>query len=150
MDAEIDMKTFTVLTADIVSAYLRHNTIEPSRVPALIAAVHGSLVGQGQPVIEEPPPLAPAVPVKKSVHPDYLVCLEDGQKLKMLKRHLANAYDLTPAQYRAKWGLPSDYPMVAPSYAERRSALAKSIGLGRRALAPVPAPIVKRRRAKRT
>lgn len=138
------------LTAKIVSAHLSNNSLEPSRVSDFITGVYQSLRSLGEPAPEPAPAPVPAVPVKKSVFPDYLVCLEDGKKLKMLKRHLANAYDLTPAQYRAKWGLPSDYPMVAPSYAERRSALAKSIGLGRRTPATVPAPIVKRRRAKRT
>ena len=149
MSTETDMKTLKTLTADIASAYLRHNPIELSRVSALIVDIHGCLSGLGQPKIEDAPPLTPAVPVKKSVHQDFLVCLEDGKKLKMLKRHLANNFGLTPDQYRARWGLPVDYPMVAPSYAERRSALAKSIGLGRRQPVAAPAPGGKRSRSKR-
>lgn len=149
MTPETDVKTLRTLTADIAAAYLRHNPIELSRVSALIADIHGCLSGLGQPKIEEPSPLTPAVPVKKSVHQDYLVCLEDGKKLKMLKRHLANTFDLTPDQYRARWGLPADYPMVAPAYAEHRSALAKSIGLGRRRPVAAPPPTGKRSRSKR-
>lgn len=149
MTPEIDMKTLKRLTANIAAAYLRHNPIELSRVSALIADIHGCLSGLGQPKIEEPPALTPAVPVKKSVYQDYLVCLEDGKKLKMLKRHLATTFDLTPDQYRARWGLPADYPMVAPAYAEHRSALAKSIGLGRWGSVAAPPPIGKRSRSKR-
>lgn len=119
------------LTAEIVAAHVSNNTLPASELPQLIAQVHASLSDTGKAVsIEERP--APAVPVKKSVMPDHIVCLEDGKKLKMLKRHLKTAYDLTPEQYRERWGLPADYPMVAPNYARKRSALAKEIGLGKR------------------
>ena len=119
------------LTAQIVAAHVAHNPIAPEFLPELIRSVHASLAGVGRPV-ETAEKQQPAVPVKKSVFPDYVVCLEDGKKLKMLKRHLARHYGLTPEQYREKWGLPREYPMVAPSYAARRSALAKQIGLGRK------------------
>ncbi len=121
------------LTGEIVSAYVSKNSIQASDIPALISSVHQSLasLGQAQAPAEPPAELKPAVPVKKSVTPDYIVCLEDGKKLKMLKRHLNSAYGLTPGDYRAKWGLPSDYPMVAPNYAKSRSEMAVKIGLGR-------------------
>jgi predicted transcriptional regulator len=117
------------LTAQIVSAHVSNNSVTPDALPALIQDVYRTLAGVGrEPVQPEKP--QPAVPVKKSVFPDYLVCLEDGKKLKMLKRHLKTAYDMTPDQYRERWGLPPDYPMVAPNYADHRSNLAKKIGLG--------------------
>ena len=138
-----------VLTAQIVSAHLNNNSVEPSRVASLIAEVYQSLRGLGEPVPEPIVPPTPAVPVKKSVFPDYLVCLEDGKKLKMLKRHLMTTYEMTPDAYRQKWGLPSDYPMVAPEYAARRSALARQIGLGRRApVESAPVPVARRGRRK--
>ena len=121
------------LTAQIVAAHVSHNTVDHAELPALIAAVHRALAELGQPSAPVAAPVArpePAVPVKKSVFPEYLVCLEDGKKLKMLKRHLKTAYDMTPEQYRERWGLPPDYPMVAPNYAKHRSSLAKKIGLG--------------------
>ncbi len=123
------------LTAKIVSAHVANNTVDASALASLIQLVHKTLAGIGE---EEAPveKLVPAVPVKKSVFADYIVCLEDGKKLKMLKRHLATSYNMTPEQYRERWGLASDYPMVAPDYAAKRSQLAKSIGLGRK-LAPV-------------
>ena len=123
------------LTGEIVSSYVSKNVISVSDLPALISSVHQSLTSLGQPqaAVEAPTELKPAVPVKKSVTPDYIVCLEDGKKLKMLKRHLNSVYDLTPDAYRAKWGLPSDYPMVAPNYAKARSDLALKLGLGRKA-----------------
>lgn len=119
------------LTAQIVSAHVSNNTVASSSLPELIQQVFHALTTVG---VEEPEPERPqpAVPVKKSVFSDYIVCLEDGKKLKMLKRHLQTSYNLTPNQYRERWGLPHDYPMVAPNYAERRSALAKKIGLGRK------------------
>lgn len=125
------------LTAAIVAAHVSNNPVPWSGLSELISGVHAALTEAGKPARA----LAkarqePAVPIKKSVHRDYLVCLEDGKKLKMLKRHLATAYNLTPDQYREKWSLPSDYPMVAPAYAERRSALAKQIGLGTGGRAP--------------
>jgi len=121
------------LTADIVSAYVSHNVIPASDVPTLINDIHGTLgTLMGHPA--EPPKedQKPAVPPKKSITPDYLICLEDGKRFKSLKRHLKTHYDLSPEQYREKWGLPSDYPMVAPNYAEARSRLAKEMGLGQR------------------
>ena len=122
---------FIELTADIVSAYVSNNSVAASDIASLISQVHSALVrvsnGDAQPSGE---PLKPAVPVKRSINPDYIVCLEDGKKLKMLKRHLMTHYNMTPDQYRQKWGLSADYPMVAPNYAEQRRALAKSIGLG--------------------
>jgi predicted transcriptional regulator len=128
------------LTAQIVSAHVTKNSVPPDGLPALINTVYATLVTAGTEthVAEEQ---RPAVPIKKSVFPDHIVCLEDGKKLKMLKRHLATSYNMTPAQYREKWGLPSSYPMVAPDYAAKRSTLAKSIGLGRRAAAPVVAEV---------
>ena len=125
------------LAVQIVSAHVAHNTVAVESLPALIQSVYSTLstVGTAAP---EPEKLQPAVPIKKSVFPDHIVCLEDGKKLKMLKRHLKTAYDLTPEQYRERWNLPRDYPMVAPDYAEKRSALAKSIGLGRKPAAATP------------
>ncbi|MCZ6591669.1 MAG: MucR family transcriptional regulator [Alphaproteobacteria bacterium] len=119
------------LTAEIVAAHVSNNTLSAAELPQLISQVHNSLSDTGKASSAEERP-APAVTVKKSVTPDYIVCLEDGKKLKMLKRHLKTSFDLTPEQYRERWGLPADYPMVAPNYAKRRSALAKEIGLGKR------------------
>ena len=123
------------LTGKIVSAYVGRNVIPPTDLPTLISTVHQSLINLGKPqapasdaVLE---PQKPAVPIKKSVTPDYIVCLEDGKRCKMLKRHLASSYGMTPEEYRRKWGLPDDYPMVAPSYAKARSDLALKLGLGR-------------------
>jgi predicted transcriptional regulator len=124
-------ETFITLTADIVAAHVSNNSVTADEVTALIRNVHAALSGLsggGAPVYEKKDP---AVPIRSSVKPDYIVCLEDGKKLKMLKRHLNTAYGLSPDQYRARWGLPADYPMVAPNYAERRRALAIDIGLGR-------------------
>ena len=122
------------LTAEIVSAHVSNNSVSVTDLPALITEVHRTLTTLGTGASLPPPPepqkQAPAVPVKKSITPDYLVCLEDGKKMKMLKRHLQTSYGISPEQYREKWGLGSDYPMVAPNYAKRRSALAKSFGLG--------------------
>ena len=123
------------LTAQIVSAHLSNNRLETDAVPSLIQSVYRSLSTVGEPEPQPTPTLTPAVAVKKSVFPEYIVCLEDGKKLKMLKRHLKSSYGMTPEQYRAKWSLPSDYPMVAPSYAAKRSTLAKKIGLGRKPVA---------------
>jgi predicted transcriptional regulator len=118
----------TALTAQIVAAYVGHNTVAPSDVQQLMSSVFQGLSRLGQSNIAERPD--PAVSPKKSVFPDYIVCLEDGKKLKMLKRHLKTSYNLTPEQYRERWSLPADYPMVAPNYAKQRSKLAKQIGLG--------------------
>ena len=130
MDAEI-----IVLTSQIVSAYVSKNSLQASDLPALISSVYQSLKSLDQPqaAVEAAVDLKPAVPVKKSVTPEYIICLEDGKKLKMLKRHLSSSYGITPDEYRAKWGLPADYPMVAPNYAKARSDLALKLGLGRRA-----------------
>ena len=123
------------LTSQIVSAFVSKNSVQASDLPALISSVYQSLksVGQPQAAVEAAADLKPAVPVKKSVTPEYIICLEDGKKLKMLKRHLSSSYGMTPDEYRAKWGLPADYPMVAPNYAKQRSDLALKLGLGRRA-----------------
>ena len=122
---------FIELTAEIVSAYVSNNTVPSGDIPALINQVHAALTRvsgvPGDPPVE---PLKPAVSVKRSVTPEYIVCLEDGKKFKSLKRHLRTQYNMTPEQYRDKWGLPPDYPMVAPNYAQARSALAKQMGLG--------------------
>lgn len=117
------------LTAQIVSAHVSNNPVSIDALPALIQDVYRTLseVGSATAPVERP---QPAVPIKKSVFPDHIICLEDGKKLKMLKRHLKTAYNMTPEQYRERWGLPPDYPMVAPSYARHRSSLAKKIGLG--------------------
>lgn len=123
------------LTAQIVAAHIGKNQVVAEALPALIQSVYRSLASAAT---AEPAPAVqePAVPVKKSVFRDFIICLEDGKKLKMLKRHLRTSYNMTPAEYRAKWGLPADYPMVAPSYASHRSTLAKSIGLGRKKIEP--------------
>lgn len=125
--------TLLGLTANIVAAHLSHNQVTDEALPSLIQSVYRSLSTVGEPEVEPIISAIPAVPVKKSVFPDFIVCLEDGKKLKMLKRHLSTSYGMTPDDYRTKWGLPRDYPMVAPNYASTRSALAKQIGLGRKA-----------------
>ena len=119
-----------MLTADIVAAYASSHRLPATQIAGLIAAVHGALAGLGAGKAPTAEPAEPAVPVKKSVTPDYIVCLEDGRRFKSLKRHLRARYGLTPEAYRAKWALPLDYPMVAPNYAEARSRLARAIGLG--------------------
>ena len=130
MDAEL-----ITLTSQIVSAFVSKNSVQASDLPALISSVYQSLKSLDQPqaAVEAAVDLKPAVPVKKSVTPEYIICLEDGKKLKMLKRHLSSSYGMTPDEYRAKWGLPADYPMVAPNYAKARSEMAVKIGLGRKA-----------------
>ena len=129
--AEPSDKNFIDLTASIVSAYVSNNPTPASEIPALIGQVHAALLrvstGRAEPPLE---PARPAVPVKKSITAEYLVCLEDGKRFKSLKRHLRSRYNMTPEQYRDKWGLPADYPMVAPNYAVARSQLAKKMGLG--------------------
>jgi len=117
------------LTAQIVSAHVSNNSVTPDSLPSLIQDVYRTLADMGRetPAADK---LQPAVPIKKSIFPDHIICLEDGKKLKMLKRHLKTAYNLTPDQYRERWGLAPDYPMVAPNYARHRSTLAKKIGLG--------------------
>jgi predicted transcriptional regulator len=121
------------LSSEIVAAFVAQNTLPAKDLPDLIRSIHTTLSGLGAPA---PPALAaergkPAVPISRSVQPDYLICLEDGKQLKMLKRYLRSRYNLTPEEYRRRWGLPADYPMVAPGYAARRSDFAKQIGLGR-------------------
>jgi len=120
------------LVADIVAAHLSNNSVPVAELPNLIRDVYRALSTVGEAEIPSERP-EPAVPVKKSVFPDYIICLEDGKKLKMLKRHLRTAYNMTPQEYRERWGLPADYPMVAPNYAKQRSKLAKQIGLGTKA-----------------
>lgn len=131
-------------TSTIVAAYLSKNHLAANEVPIIIRSIHAAITGLSAPPITDTSAPKPAVPVKKSVSADYLVCLEDGKKLTMLKRYLRTRYGLTPNAYRTKWNLPADYPMVAPNYAAKRSAFAKKIGLGRRVENP-SAP--KRRRA---
>jgi predicted transcriptional regulator len=130
---ELDL---TGLTADIVSAYVAHNALTGDKLPDLIGSVYGALSRASvQGVEPEKVELKPAVAIKKSVTPEYIICLEDGKKFRSLKRHLKTYYDMSPDEYREKWGLPHDYPMVAPSYAAARSDLAKNMGLGRRGAA---------------
>ncbi len=123
--------SYISLTADIVSAYVSNNTVSANDIPGLISQVLWALLRVwGGPSDAQPEPVKPAISVKKSITPDYLVCLEDGKKFKSLKRHLRTQYNMTPEAYREKWGLPADYPMVAPNYAAARSQLAKQMGLG--------------------
>jgi predicted transcriptional regulator len=143
------------LSAEIVAAFVANNTVSVTELPGLISSVHHALTAAAVGKTEEPAPeLKPAVPVKKSVTPDAIICLEDGKAFKSLKRHLRTKYGLSPDDYRAKWGLPADYPMVAPNYAAARSTLAKNMGLGQQrrkrgaAPAPVAAPAKKRAKAK--
>ncbi|TPI65051.1 transcriptional regulator [Mesorhizobium sp. B3-1-7] len=133
-DAETETRNADVLglTADIVAAYVQNNPLPAIGLPDLIASVNSALKGIGLPSKAAEPELVPAVNPKRSVFPDYIICLEDGKKFKSLKRHLNVHYELTPEEYRSKWGLARDYPMVAPNYAAQRSALAKSSGLGRK------------------
>ena len=129
-DNEIQ-ETMITLTADIVAAHVSNNSVAVNDLPTLISNIHGALSALVGPAPAAPEvKQEPAVSIRASIKPDYVVCLEDGKKLKMLKRHLMTHYNMTPDQYRAKWGLPADYPMVAPNYAEQRRTLAKSIGLG--------------------
>lgn len=133
-DAEAQKVELLELTADIVAAYVQKNAVPVAGLPDLIASVNSALIGTRRPAKEPEAELVPAVNPKRSVFPDYIVSLEDGRKFKSMKRHLG-LLGMTPEQYRTKWGLAKDYPMVAPSYAAQRSALAKSIGLGRKAVA---------------
>jgi predicted transcriptional regulator len=126
------------LTTEIVAAHVSNNTVSLTDLPQLINQVYSSLANIGNVTAPPPERPQPVVPVKRSVHADYIVCLEDGKKLKMLKRHLKTAYNMTPEAYRERWGLAPDYPMVAPNYARQRSRLAKEIGLGTRARRPRP------------
>lgn len=138
------------LSVEIVSAYVSKNPVPISELPSLIAIIHRSLVGLGSgEAPESVEERKPAVNPKKSVYDDFIICLEDGKKFKSMKRHLTTRYGMTPAEYREKWSLPANYPMVAPGYAATRSALAKEIGLGRKAKEPTPPP-AKRGRKKTT
>ena len=131
MNDATDNSSFIELAADIVSAYVSNNSVAASDLPSLIGDVHGALLRVSTGVTEVPAEAPkPAVSVKKSVTPDHIICLEDGKKFKSLKRHLRTQYNMSPEEYREKWGLPSDYPMVAPNYAAARSNLAKQMGLG--------------------
>jgi predicted transcriptional regulator len=123
-------ETLITLTADIVSAHVSNNSVAVNDLPQLIQNIHNALSGLGNTPEAPPVKLEPAVSIRSSIKPDYIVCLEDGKKLKMLKRHLMTHYQMTPDEYRQKWGLNADYPMVAPNYAEQRRTLAKKIGLG--------------------
>lgn len=133
MNGTLSENDLLSLTSEIVSAHVSNNSVAMSDLPQLIEQVYRTLANVGNEPSNAPERPQPAVPIKKSVTPDYIVCLEDGKKLKMLKRHLKTAYDMTPEEYRERWSLPPDYPMVAPNYAKQRSKLAKEIGLGTRA-----------------
>ncbi len=147
-DLEIDVKeTLITLTSDIVAAHVSNNDVAVGDLPSLITNVYNALANLGEVAVVEEAKPQPAVAIRNSVKPDYIVCLEDGKKLKMLKRYLRTNFSMSPEDYRARWGLPADYPMVAPNYAEKRRDLAKKIGLGRKpgtVVAPKP------RRAKKT
>jgi predicted transcriptional regulator len=145
-DSEISKTELLAYTTDVVAAFVGRNTVNPTDLPTLISSVHASLTSLNGPAAEpEAEKPVPAVPIKKSITPDHLISLEDGKRYKSLKRHLAGR-GLTPDEYRAKWGLPKDYPMVAASYAKQRSELAKSMGLGRKA-AVEPEPVRRRKAA---
>ena len=137
------------LTTEIVAAHVAQNRVAVAELPELISKVHAALAGLGgAPETIAPSEQKPAVSVRSSIKPDYIVCLEDGKKLTMLKRYLQTNFSMTPQQYRAKWKLPADYPMVAPNYAEKRRTLAKAIGLGRKKGPDAPAAKATRRRTK--
>ena len=130
--AELSQEKLITITSDIVAAYVGNNPLAPSDIPDLVNNVHRSLQVLSDPSAVAEAKQKPAVPIKRSVTPDFIICLEDGKKLKMLKRYLRSNYDMTPEEYREKWGLRSDYPMVAPNYSEQRSKFAKKIGLGKK------------------
>ena len=131
-DDQLDRSELLALTSEIVSSHVSNNAVNQNDLSTMIETVFNTLEGLSAPKEEPVEELKPAVPIKKSVTDEFVICLEDGKKLKMLKRHLKTAYDMTPDDYRAKWGLPADYPMVAPAYARKRQDLAKKIGLGRK------------------
>lgn len=132
MDNKLALKEDLMgLTTDIVSSHVANNKVEVAELPTLIESVYRALYSLNEKAGQATEKPRPAVPIKKSIMPDFIVCLEDGKRLKMLKRHLKTRYDMTPDEYRERWGLPSDYPMVAPNYAEQRRFLAKQIGLGK-------------------
>ena len=141
---QTDHRELTALTAEIVGAYVGHHAVATTDLPTLITTVGQQLAGlRQQPAEPKEEKPVPAVPIKKSVTPEHIICLEDGKKMKMLKRHLKTRYDMTPEDYRRRWGLKDDYPMVAPTYAATRSALAKKIGLGRKPEPAAPAKTAK-------
>ncbi len=145
-DLEFAMKeTLITLASDIVAAHVGNNDVAVADLPGLITSVYNALANLGEVVVVEEAKPQPAVAIRNSIKPDYIVCLEDGKKLKMLKRYLRTNFNMTPEEYRARWGLAADYPMVAPNYAEKRRDLAKKIGLGRK-----PGTVVRPRRAKKT
>lgn len=144
---KLPSEALITLTSDIVAAHVSNNDVAVADVPALISSVYSALSKLGEPAVETEQKPEPAVSVRTSVKPDYIVCLEDGKKLKMLKRYLRTNYNMSPEEYRARWGLPADYPMVAPNYAEKRRDLAKKIGLGRK---PGTTVTPKPRRSKKT
>ena len=148
LNNETDSNAVIEMAVDVVSAYVSNNSVNAADLGQLIATTHAALLGLGEPAAPEPEQQLPAVPVKKSITPDHLISLEDGRRYKSLKRHLSGK-GLTPDQYRTKWGLRSDYPMVAPNYAKHRSELARSMGLGRRPAEPEPAPVSNATPAKR-
>ncbi|MGU3494054.1 MucR family transcriptional regulator [Xanthobacteraceae bacterium A53D] len=140
-DVNLEDEVLLELTAEIVSSFVSNNTLATGDLPQLIGSVHASLQGlrSGAQPAPAPVELKPAVPIKKSITPDAIICLEDGKPFKSLKRHLSSAYGLSPEEYRAKWGLPYDYPMVAPNYSQSRAEMARTIGLGRKPQAAEPA-----------
>jgi predicted transcriptional regulator len=142
--ADRDDETLLTLTADIVAAHVSNNRVGLDDLAGLIGHVHAALTGLGEAAPDPEAAQKPAVSVRSSVKPDHIICLEDGKKLKMLKRHLMTHYQMTPDQYRAKWNLPASYPMVAPDYAEQRRVLAKSFGLGRKPGEKRKAPLKRR------
>jgi predicted transcriptional regulator len=145
----LNPNNFVELAADVVAAYVSNNTVAMNDLPSLIEQVHKALVATASGSVEKPVDAqAPAVSIKKSIHSDYIVCLEDGKKFKSLKRHLRTKFDLSPEDYRAKWGLPVDYPMVAPNYAAARSELARSMGLGQKRRMAMAEPAKKGRKVK--
>jgi predicted transcriptional regulator len=150
-NASQDTALLVELTAEIVAAYAANNRVSVAELPELIASIHGSLNSLGQSAAapaEKAVPLVPAVSIKKSITPEYIICLEDGKQFKAMKRHLATKFGMTPDEYRRKWGLPSDYPMVAQVYAAKRSELALSLGLGRKKAEPAPAPVAAKKPAR--
>lgn len=146
-DLNVEQQTLITLTTDIVAAHVSNNSVSVGDLPSLISNVYTALAGLNQSVVVDEIRPEPAVPIRTSVKNDYIVCLENGKKLKMLKRHLMTHYNMTPENYRLRWNLPADYPMVAPAYAETRRDLAKRIGLGRK---PGQSPAPKPKAAKRT
>jgi predicted transcriptional regulator len=149
MSLDSTHEDLVALTADIVAAHVGNNDVPIDQLPTLIATVHGALRGLDATAAEPAPRPEPAVSVRASVKPDYIVSLESGRKLKMLKRYLLTSYGMTPDDYRRKWDLPADYPMVAPNYAAQRKELAHRIGLGRKRPAPADANVAPRRKARR-